>query len=124
MRCNRNAFFAGLISVCAASMPLTASANAVSTLEFMADAPQQTVHQQVQQRLQSQELRDAMTAMGVDPEAVEQRVAALSAEELAKLNASLDELPAGSGVVEVVGLVFIVLMILELVGVTDIFNAF
>ncbi len=122
MRCNKNAFVAGIISVCAASMPVAASANAVSTLEFMSDAPQQ--QQQVQQRLQSQELRDAMMAMGVDPQVVEQRVAALSAEELAELNAQLDELPAGSGVVEVVGLVFIVLMILELVGVTDIFNAF
>lgn len=124
MRSNRNAFVAGIISVCAASMPLAVSANAVSTLEFMADAPQQTLHQQVQQRLQAQDLRDAMVAMGVDPQSVEQRVAALNAEELAELNASLDELPAGSGVVEVVGLVFIVLMILELVGVTNIFTAF
>ena len=124
MRFNRNAFVAGLISVCAAAMPLAASANAVSTLEFVADAPQLSVQQQVQQRLQSEELRDAMTAMGVDPHAVEQRIAALSGEELAKLNASLDQLPAGAGVVEVVGLVFIVLMILELVGVTDIFTAF
>ncbi|RZO83692.1 MAG: hypothetical protein EVA65_13010 [Oceanococcus sp.] len=120
----KQAFLAGLISVCAACMPLAVHANAVSTLEFLADAPQSDLHQQVTQRLQSEELYQAMVAMGVEPLEVEQRVAALSQDELAQLNAKLDELPAGSGVVEVVGLVFIVLMILELVGVTNIFTAF
>ena len=48
---------------------------------------------------------------------------ALSAAELAQLDGRLDQLPAGAGIVEVVGVVFVVLLILELVGVTDIFTA-
>lgn len=121
---HKQAFVAGVMSVCAACMPLAVHANAVTTYEFIADAPQGELHQQVHQRLQAQELREAMVSMGVDPVEVDQRVAALSQDELAQLNASLDQLPAGSGVIEVVGLVFIVLMILELVGVTNIFTAF
>lgn len=124
MRSHKNAFVAGVMSVCAAVTPFAVNASAVSTLEFVADAPQGELYQQVSERLQAQELRDAMVTMGVDPVEVDQRIAALSPAELAQLNASLDELPAGSGVVEVVGLVFIVLMILELVGVTNIFTSF
>ena len=48
--------------------------------------------------------------------------AALSDSELVQLSENIDQAPAGAGVVEVVGIVFIVLIILELVGVTDIFK--
>ena len=51
------------------------------------------------------------------------RVAALSTEELRQLKLQIDELPAG-GLLAVIGVVFVVLLILELVGVTNIFNNF
>ncbi len=68
-------------------------------------------------------VREQLVALGVDPTEVESRVAALSDEELALLNNELDTLPAG-GVLALVGAVFVVLLILELVGVTNIFQAF
>jgi hypothetical protein len=63
-----------------------------------------------------------LTSLGVDPQDARARVAALSPAELAQLNARLDELPAGSSVLGLIGAVFVVLLILELVGVTDVFT--
>ena len=60
--------------------------------------------------------------MGVSPELAKARVAALTPMEQQLLQQKIADLPAGAGVVEVIGIVFIVLLILELLGVTDIFK--
>ena len=60
--------------------------------------------------------------MGVSPELAKARVAALTPMEQQLLQQKIVDLPAGAGVVEVIGIVFIVLLILELLGVTDIFK--
>lgn len=70
----------------------------------------------------SQDLvRSQLVAMGVDPDNATERVASMTSEELRVLHGQIEDLPAGAGLVEVIGLVFIVLLILELVGVTNIF---
>ena len=60
--------------------------------------------------------------MGVSPEQAKARVTALTPMEQQLLQQKIADLPAGAGVVEVIGIVFIVLLILELLGVTDIFK--
>ena len=71
------------------------------------------------------DVQRAMIALGVDAGDAAQRVAALSDAELAALEGKLNELPAGStGVIAVVGIVAIVFIILELVGVTNVFTNF
>jgi hypothetical protein len=65
-----------------------------------------------------------LQAFGVDRTMVMERLDALSTAELLELEARLDSQVAGGDVIAVVGVVFIVLMILELVGVTDIFKSF
>ena len=60
--------------------------------------------------------------MGVSPELAQARAAALTPMEQQLLQQKIADLPAGAGVVEVIGIVFIVLLILELLGVTDIFK--
>lgn len=60
---------------------------------------------------------------GVAPELVADRVAALSESELQQLAMTIESQPAGGGALVVVGIVFVVLLILELIGVTNIFNA-
>lgn len=71
--------------------------------------------------LSQDQVRSQLVAMGVDPENATERVASMTSEELRMLHGEIQDLPAGAGLVEVIGLVFIVLLILELVGVTDIF---
>lgn len=59
---------------------------------------------------------------GVDPIEVQARVAALTDEEIAQLNAQIQDLPAGAGVIWIIGAVVVVLIILELLGVTNVFT--
>jgi hypothetical protein len=67
-------------------------------------------------------VQQRLVRLGVAPDLVKQRVYALGDAEVHQLDAMLDELPAGAGALEVIGIVFLVLLILELVGVTDIFK--
>ena len=77
-------------------------------------------------RIQAQTARDDVRAQflarGVSPGEVDLRIAALSTEELQILSQQLDELPAGGSLLAVIGVVFIVLLILEMVGVTNVFT--
>lgn len=72
--------------------------------------------------LAQDEVRKQLVELGVDPADASERVASMTAEELQALHTRIDELPAGAGVIEVIGIVFVVLLILELVGVTNIFS--
>lgn len=74
--------------------------------------------------LTQDKVKQQLVEMGVDPANASERIAAMTSEELKMLHTQIDELPAGAGVVEVIGLVFVVLLILELVGVTNIFSQF
>ena len=67
-------------------------------------------------------MRGRLEQLGVDPLAADARIAALTDQELQLLATDLENLPAGGSALGVVGIVFIVLLILELVGVIDIFN--
>jgi hypothetical protein len=64
-----------------------------------------------------------LTDLGVSPESAQSRIASLTNEELRMLEQRIDSLPAGGdGVFVLVGVVFVVLLVLELVGVTNIFT--
>ena len=76
----------------------------------------------VQGVMARKEVRDRMMAMGVDPAEVDGRIAALTPAELADLADRLEQAPAGGDALAVIGIVFIVLLILELTGVIDIFK--
>ena len=75
-----------------------------------------------QNALTQQHVQDQLGMLGIDPEAARERIASLTADEIALLDERLHEMPAGAGAVEVIGIVFLVLLILELVGVIDIFK--
>jgi hypothetical protein len=68
------------------------------------------------------EVAAELTALGVSPEMARLRAASLSPEELAELADRVEDLPAGAGVIEVLGITFLVLIILDLVGVINIFG--
>ena len=75
-----------------------------------------------QDALNQQHVQDQLEMLGIDPEAAQQRLASLTGEEIALLDQRLHEMPAGAGALEVIGVVFLVLLILELVGVINIFQ--
>jgi hypothetical protein len=74
--------------------------------------------------LERDTVRQQLVALGVNPADAGQRVAALSESELQSLEQRMDELPAGAdGALTVLGIVLLVLLVLELVGVTDVFKS-
>jgi hypothetical protein len=64
-----------------------------------------------------------MEKMGVDAAMVSERLDNLTDDELMTLEARIDTETAGGSALGVIGAVFLVLLILELVGVTDIFKS-
>lgn len=71
--------------------------------------------------LEREDVRRQLVELGVDPEQARQRLAALDESQIAEIQGELENLPAGGGVLEVVVAVLVVLVILDLVGVVDIF---
>ena len=65
-----------------------------------------------------------LEAFGVDRALVVERLNGLSHAELLELEGQLDSQVAGGDIIALIGAVFVVLLILELVGVTDIFKSF
>jgi hypothetical protein len=76
----------------------------------------------IRARLDRTEVRAQMEKMGVDASAVDQRIAALSDQELHQLAVDMRNAPAGGDALALIGAVFVILLILELVGVIDVFK--
>lgn len=72
-------------------------------------------------QLDREDVRRQLIEHGVDPDFAKQRIAALSDEQINRIKADIDQLPAGSGVVGILVAVLLVLMILDVIGVTNIF---
>ena len=111
-----------LVTFCVVStLTPAAQATVIDTrtlLSVEADSPQSDV----QSFLARKEVREQMVLLGVDPDDASNRVAALTEQELSQLQHHISDLPAGSNALALIGAVFLVLIILELVGVTNIFN--
>jgi hypothetical protein len=75
----------------------------------------------IRAQLQRDDVRAELARMGVDEAALDARLAKLSDSELAQLSRQMKEAPAG-GVLALIGAVFVVLLVLEWVGVIDIFK--
>src|SRR5262245_32423923 len=70
-------------------------------------------------------VRSQLVTLGVDAKDVDARLATLTDDELAQLDQRIGALPeGGDGFLAVIGVVFLVLLILELCGVTHIFSKF
>lgn len=77
----------------------------------------------VESMLARTEVAAQMVKLGVDPLLVQGRIGNMTDAELMAMEGRLDQQLAGGSAIGVIGVVFLVLMILELVGITDIFKA-
>ncbi len=100
----------------------TAAAAIIDTNDMISMETRQSRVDHLQAELARDDVQQAMTRLGVDPIEAQQRVDSLSDEELVMLEQQIDSLPAGGDFFALVGVVFVVLIILELVGVTNIFT--
>ena len=97
-------------------------ASIISTQEAMSVETRQARVAEVQQLMSREDVREAMVRLGADPEQAQLRVASLSDAELMDVHGQLEQLPAGGGALAVIGIVFLVLLILDLTGVINIFR--
>jgi hypothetical protein len=104
--------------------PLVAQAELVTTLQAVEATTRAQDLETVSSALAREEVRAQFASLGVSPAQVESRVAALTDSELRTLAGQMAELPAGADALAVIGIVFLVLLILEAVGVIDIFKKF
>ena len=114
-----------LLSVSLVSLGLQtqAAAGIVGTADAIAIAQHQNDLAVVQGTLARADVREQMVALGVDPADVAGRIGSLTGTELAKLAGDIRQAPAGGdSALAVIGLVFVVLLILELTGTIDIFK--
>lgn len=109
-------------SLLAASLQSTAFAGVISTQQYLTSLDREATLARIDAVLAREEVRSKLEQYGVNPIAAEERIAALTDQELELLATELESLPAGGDLLAVVGIAFVVLLILELVGVIDIFN--
>lgn len=67
-------------------------------------------------------LRNQLTQMGIDTDLASDRIASMTDAEIMQLNERLKDMPAGEGVGSVLLIVFIVFVITDMLGATDIFT--
>jgi hypothetical protein len=77
----------------------------------------------IQTQLAREDVRAQLERYGVESGDIDARLAVMTDSELAALSKRMQDTPAGGdGLLAVIGLTFVVLLILELVGVINIFN--
>ena len=103
----------------------TVSAALINTETVMNSAPDDETRNQIKQFLSRKDVQRVLIARGIDPMEAQKRVDTLSDEEVKRISDEIDRLPAGAGAVEFLLIVilvgFLVLVILDIAGVTDVF---
>ena len=114
---------AWLLSIMLSLSPVVgAQAAMVGTNDLLTATQSRQTRASLQQILDRRDAQQQLLALGVNPEQVKQRVAALSDSELARINQGISHLQAGGdGVLGVLLLIFIVFVITDVIGATDIF---
>jgi hypothetical protein len=128
----RVSIFRNLVAIAIASLMVMnvapiglAQAKMVTTDQVLSQSTSSDDRAQVLNFLMREDVQQHLASLGVDPEEAKNRVASLSDEEIRQIAGRLDELPAGEGgigiIVGAILIIFLVLLITDLVGVTDVF---
>lgn len=108
---------AGLLVICIA-LPLPSQGAMLATDSALAGAQRE----QVNRLLERADVQARLQAYGVNVDDVKSRVAALTDDEVAHLAAKIDSLPAGGeSIIGAIVLVFVILLITDILGLTKIF---
>jgi hypothetical protein len=100
------------------------SAGIIGTGQIIESDARATSIERIDALLARENVAGQLQEYGVDPAVIEARVRGLTTAELLALESRIDQQVAGAGdVLTLIGAVFIVLLILEVLGVTDIFKS-
>ena len=114
---------AWLLSALLVLMPvMSAQAAMLGTDTLITSVETQQSIAGLQQLLEREDAQQQLLALGVSPEQVRERVASLSDSELARINQGIDTLNAGGdSVLGILLIIFIVFVITDVLGATNIF---
>ena len=112
------------VSIICMGFAQVAPAGMIGTAHLVNEESRAASLSRIEVLLARQDVSRQLEAFGVDPALVVERLNGLSHADLMQLEGQIESQVAGGDVIAVVGVVFIVLLILELVGVTDIFKSF
>lgn len=109
------------------SLPVqTVRAAMVGTETVLTLSTAKNVRENLNQFLKREDVKAIMMAQGISPEEAKARVDSLSDAEIMKIADKMDQLPAGGStfgvIVGAAVIVFIVLLITDILGYTDIFT--
>lgn len=111
------------LSIVCLGFAQVAPAGMISTGQLLDNEARADSLSRIELLLSREDVANQMVALGVQPHHVMARLDAMTTAELLELESRFDEQVAGGDALGVIGAVFLVLLILELVGVTDIFKS-
>jgi hypothetical protein len=114
------------LAVLVTSLPLgTVQAALVSTEQLLAAGDGAAERARVMAFIERADVRGQMVALGVDPDEAAARVQALSDAQVREIAGQLDRLPAGQSAIGIIVgailLIFLVLLLTDLLGLTNVF---
>jgi hypothetical protein len=96
-------------------------AGMVGTAEVLAVEQGKVDRDRLVSMLEREDLQRQLSALGVDAQHAKDRVAGLTDAEVARINERIAEMPAGGDVLGVLVLILVILIVTDVLGVTDIF---
>jgi hypothetical protein len=112
------------VSIICMGFAQVAPAGMIGTAHLVNEESRAASLSRIEVLLAREDVGRQLEAFGVDRALVVERLNGLSHAELLELEGQLDSQVAGGDIIGLIGAVFVVLLILELVGVTDIFKSF
>jgi hypothetical protein len=114
--------FCLVISFSLVVLPIApAQATMIGNAQIITEAQSELSRSEILHMLDREAAHQQLLTLGVSPEMVKQRVAQMTDAEVAQLNQHLADLPAGGDIWGVLLLLFIVFIITDMLGATDIF---
>ncbi len=119
----RSVFQVAVFALLSLGFAQVSEAGVVSTYDLSRLETRQGRAADIERFMARSDVAAELERFGVSPDDVTARVANLTDGEIAALHDRIGQHAAGGDAIAVIGVVFLVLLILELVGVTDIFKA-
>jgi predicted PurR-regulated permease PerM len=111
-----------LLALLLALMPLLpAQAAMIGNEQIVEQSLSHQTRDSLQQLLEQEAAQQQLQAWGVNPDQARNRIDSLTDTELARINGQLGDLNAGGNILGILLVIFIVFIITDVIGATDIF---
>ncbi|MEW6983463.1 PA2779 family protein [Colwelliaceae bacterium 6471] len=100
----------------------TTNAGVVTSAQVIEQQRFELNKQQILAMVDSKDVQQKLVALGVTSEDAKNRINNLTPTEVMQLNKQMNNAPAGSGIIGIVVTVFVVVAVLDLLGITDAYS--